>query len=340
MRHALRSIAFCLSLVAVVPAAGASTLSDEYSSFWVFGDSLSDNGNVASNLGFPTEIAGKPFGRATDGLVWNEDILAEFEDAGKASGNYAHSAAVADGDRDDRPGDLGVVDLNNQVTRFAADITASQLGDQALAAVWIGGNDLRGLADAIDFGSPVPPQEQAAAYLNSVVQSVGAAITGIADTGVSDFLIFNLPDIGRIPEFSGLPAVLRAQYSAATMVFNDGLEAILATIPVTSTVVDVFTLSVQVDETLAAGGTIFGVDELGPCVGLNATTSDCTTSAYWDQIHPTSTLHMAIQDEARAALARSPGIPAVVPLPAAGWLLVSVLGGLGGLSALSRRKAA
>ncbi|MCV6597142.1 MAG: SGNH/GDSL hydrolase family protein [Mangrovicoccus sp.] len=330
----LRFLVLCLGVLGFVPAAGASTLSDEYSSFFVFGDSLSDNGNVASNLGFPTEIAGRPFGRATNGLVWNEPILAEFESAGKTAENYAHAAAKAIGFRDARLGELGIVDLRNQVTRFIAATTPAQIGDRGLAAIWIGGNDLRGLGGAIDPSSPLTPQQQAALYLGRVVKNVGDAIAGIAGAGINDFLIFNLPDIGRIPEFAGLPAVIRNQLSAATIAFNQALEVGLARLPVNSTVVDVYSLSVLVDETLAAGGSIFGVDTLGPCVGPNATTNDCTTSAFWDQIHPTQALHDEIESQARAALA-----VAAVPLPAAGWMMIVVLGGLGGASVLSRRRA-
>jgi outer membrane lipase/esterase len=131
----LRSIVLAGGIVAFgALGAAASSLTDKYSSFWVFGDSLSDNGNLFAATGQP------PFpysgGRFSDGPVWNERILGDFTSAGEASRNFAFGGATAVSNGDPIP------DLSLQIGIFGGTVPDAALGDRPLASVWFGANDI------------------------------------------------------------------------------------------------------------------------------------------------------------------------------------------------------
>ncbi|MCV6597735.1 MAG: VPLPA-CTERM sorting domain-containing protein [Mangrovicoccus sp.] len=305
MKNAMTVFAFALGLFSLLPNAKASVISDDYSSFWVFGGSMSDNGNVATNRGYVTEIFGTPVGRATNGRVWNEPILAEFDAAGKASGNFAHGGATALGNRNNGPEDDGTVDLTGQVDLFLQATSPESIGDQGLAAIWIGSNDLRDLNANLDYSKPRTLNQQIIDYSHSIAQAVDSAMASMASAGINDFLVFNALDTGKLPWVESLPVRLRDALTNASVAYNDALEANLEAAPYNSTLVDTYALGRLVDETIANGGSIYGVEELGPCVGPRAGDTDCAVAAYWDGVHFTQIMHDQVEAEARAALAQT-----------------------------------
>ena len=66
--------------MALAGTASASSITDDYSSFWVLGDSLS---------AFVGEPEGETTFRFSDGPTWSEQIITDFEDAGKTAESFA-----------------------------------------------------------------------------------------------------------------------------------------------------------------------------------------------------------------------------------------------------------
>jgi phospholipase/lecithinase/hemolysin len=311
-------------------AAGASPFSDLYSSFWSLGDSLTDNGNAFAFA--PALIPSPPYfdGRVSNGPTYAESLADDFEAQGKATGNLAFAGALATTNADPIP------DLSAQAFslvplyidgQMGLTSRAAQFGSRPLVSIFAGSNDVLGA-----LGGGVDP-----------VAAASAAATTVADTvkGLSsvskDFLLFNLPDFAEIPRLNGQSPAVRALATIAAQTFQTTLESELAVLPpqVNVTMVDVFSELQNIVADPAGSGLInatdacltFGVDGDGaPTVSSCATPS---TFAFYDDIHPSDTVHLLLAQAAREAVAP-------IPLPAAGWAL---LAGLGGLAALSRRRA-
>lgn len=329
------TIRFLLAAAAIAVAgtgASASSFSDPYTSFWALGDSLTDNGNTFAFA--PTAIPSPPYfnGRVSSGPTYAEYLAADFTAQGKPTDNLAFSGALAVANGDLIP-DLGlqafapVPIYADGGTGLAA--RAAQFGARPLVSLFFGSNDV---LDALGRG------EDAGAAATAAAGEVLAGIAGLSTFGVRDFLVLGLPDFGLIPRLNGLPAPVRDAATAAARTFDEAIAAGLGGLPaaVQVTQIDVFTaIRDLVDDPDPLGLTnttdaclTFGVDADGDRT-ITGLCTDPSVYAFFDDIHPTGTVHAALADTVRVTVAP-------VPLPAAGWAL---LAGLGGLAALTRRRA-
>lgn len=329
IRATLAALATTATLAA--PAAGA-TIGDLYSSFWVFGDSLSDNGNLATSVipGFPPP----PYfeGRFSDGPVWNEGFLAEF--APNAAGNFAFGAARAVPNAD------GIPDFADQVALFQAVRPVLDLGARPLASVLFGANDVFGAiaAAALD---PENAQAILGATITASVTAIATGIGALAATGITDVAVFDLPDLGLIPRLAAAGPQAQGLGTLATLSFNTALDQAVGGLRASGLTVtqvslfDLFTAAV-------ADPATFGFDPatvMSPCFGVDPFSllsgppgtgpcGDPQARLFWDVLHPTASGHALIAQTFEAA---------VVPLPATAFLLI---GGLAGLVLMRRRAAA
>jgi phospholipase/lecithinase/hemolysin len=71
-------IKYAFALVALFSSAGAADAAsvNRYTSFWAFGDSLSDPGNL--NAVQPLDRPDAVDGRLTNGPVWAENVAGDF----------------------------------------------------------------------------------------------------------------------------------------------------------------------------------------------------------------------------------------------------------------------
>ena len=135
-------------LLAAIAATGligpvsAASITDAFSSFYVLGDSLSDDGNLFGPAWY-VATGGKPYsgsffggGTFTNGEVWNEPIQREFRNAGHDADNFAMSGGETTDDN------FFLADLPDQIARFGARTSASERGDNPLVSMWFGGNDI------------------------------------------------------------------------------------------------------------------------------------------------------------------------------------------------------
>lgn len=333
--------------VAATPVA-AATIADVFSSFWVFGDSLSDNGNLAALTGFPPP----PYdaGRFTNGEVWNERFLADF---GPGSGaNFAFGSARAVPNPGTGLGQDSIPDLPDQVGAFLAVRPSLTLGDRSLASVFVGANDVFATiaaAGAAGAAAAVTDPASVAGVVSGVIDSgVTAAITRItaevkrlSDFDIDEFALWNLPDLGTTPRLVGGEPGAAMLGTQATLAYNlafDGMVAGLIAEGLTIHTVDTFGLFVAA----TANPDRFGLSNLTEaCFPVDPSDllipgfvpppvcTDADTRLYWDKLHPTRVGHDAL------AVAFDAAVPAI-PLPASALLL---LGGLGAFAAFRRRAA-
>ena len=201
---------FCACVVGVM---GAATAAKAYDAEYVFGDSLSDNGNAAEFGGAaypyppsyhdaytngPVAVAllAKNLGLpALEPSLWANGFMDVHNIFGMGfvpGTNYAFAGATASEDGTIVPG----ANLPDQVAAYTAHV--SNVADpSALYVVMIGGNDVI-LATLAGLSQPVAD----AALVGSVTSEV-KQITTLVKDGAKNFLVVNVPDVGLIPLVSG-----------------------------------------------------------------------------------------------------------------------------------------
>jgi outer membrane lipase/esterase len=305
MNRYLRSLALATSLVGASMAAQAVT----YSSMVVFGDSLSDTGNVAAVTGF---IPLPPYatGRFSNGPVYTDVLAAglgvsSLHSLGGGT-NFAFGGATI------VPNGTGTPSLTEQSNGYLA-ATGGIADAGALYVVFGGGNDIRGSASTADAVN-------AANGLVSIVQNLIAA-------GAANILVPNLPDLGATPEAIGGGGA-GVDSTARSLTYNSTLAAGLATLSGANIIeLDVFGILnnmianpgsfgiTNTDEVCFEGATGVG--------GGGAVCSNPDEYIFWDGIHPTAAIHEELGNIAF-------GLVSPVPVPAAAWLFGSALLGLAG----------
>lgn len=327
--------ALCAALLAASLAAQparAASLADVYSSLIVFGDSLSDVGNVFAATGrtLPpptitigtTTFTGYFNGRVSNGPVWAERFTGQFAAAGRPAGNFAFALANAVTDSDTVP------DLPAQLGLFS--VSGLPLGPRPLAALLLGANDL---FRAVDPAAATVADAEAAGL--AAARAVAAGVSALEAGGVSDFLLFTLPDLGSTPAYAAFAQPKVAAATAGTQAFNTKLRrqaGLLGATGLDVTVVDLAGLFAAIVADPASN--------LAPCivgsVSRQQFLSVCDPSTiagrvFYDPVHPTAETHALIADAVEAAYR----VPAPIPVPAALPLLAS---GLALLVVVRRRR--
>jgi outer membrane lipase/esterase len=270
---------------------------------FVFGDSLSDVGNVdQATLGL-VPGAGYFDGRFSNGPVYAE-VLADglgvggFTHSLAGGTNYAYGGARATGTP--LPNSLVVRDVDDQVDQFLG--TSPTVTSDDLFVVFAGGNDLLAGNAPADVAAEIADQ-----------------IARLYDAGGRSVLAPNLLPLGAAPEFNGDPAGAAAA-DAATQAFNASLSVELDALELARPDLDLFRLDVaDLFADILLDPAAFGftnIDEAGQSV------ADASGYLFWDDLHPTAAGHELLGQAALAA----------VPEPAS----LTLLGGLGVL--LVRRR--
>jgi len=209
-----KKVMACASLVVAAFTASAS----DYSNVYVFGDSLSDNGNLHALA--PESTYGERF---TNGPVAVEIVAGALGFAltpshhllgGTSGNNFAIAGAKAiDDDNDESTPDIN---LPTQVNAFLA-INGGVAPSDALYIMLIGGNDIRAAREirsaAVFAATPAERQtirQAANESLNTAVKSEQAQLLKLIAAGATNILVSNAPDIGAIPETDLVAAGLLA----------------------------------------------------------------------------------------------------------------------------------
>ena len=301
----------------------SSAASAGYSGLYVFGDSLSDPGNLAAAIGSdPAQvitgngyIPDRPYAsqQFSNGDVWARTYadlmgLAAFgQPFGAGGGNFAFGGARVTADGPGLP-----PSLTTQEAIFLGT-TGGIASSDALYVIEGGGNDARDtLAAAAVAGDPMGVIGTAAA---SYASGIGKLVDQLQASGAQHIVVWNVPNLGLAPAVTSLGAGASFLGSLVTQSMNGALSARLAG-ESGVTVFDLFGVITSFVSTPAAFGLTNVTDACGAIAGC-----DPSTSLFWDGIHPTSAGHTLLAQEMFVA---------TVPEPADYVLM------LGGLVAIGR----
>jgi phospholipase/lecithinase/hemolysin len=312
MVRKLCALAIVVLLAPAVASAGPIT------SLYVFGDSLSDQGNGFLLTGgtFPPA----PYvQRASNGPVAVERLAADLgialAPAAAGGTNYAVLGATTGTDNISafvygQP-TLAGTGVGTQVLQFLA---TGPVIDPAgsLFFVWAGAQDLF-----------VSPTAQTAA---NAIGNLGQAIGALYADGARQFLVPNLPDLSQTPSGLALTPLERAQLQALSVGFNAGLAGLLDGLSILPgidiTQFDTFSLFSAVSANPGAYGF---ANASTTCltgnivVGAAAVCSNPGSFVFWDSVHPTTAAHQLLGD----ALATAVPEPATLTLVGLGVALTA-----------------
>jgi outer membrane lipase/esterase len=286
MSRLLRGAALAALSLAAVSVAGAAS-AQSYNRLVVFGDSLSDNGNLYLATGGSTP-ASPPYGagRFSNGPVFTERLgfnAANFMGPVTGSINYAFGGARTDAE---------AMPLGMRVQLAQYQQRGGTFGANDLVSVLGGANNIfQGLpaagASTNPTGAITPVALSAAADINFIVN-------GIAQAGAGTVLVTNLPKLSITPQFRGTPAAPLADFAVTT--FNGalltGLNATAAARPGTNIILmDLF----KVGDVVAANPSAFGVSNVTQaCFNGVTLCSNPDDYFYFDGVHPTAKGHEVI----------------------------------------------
>ena len=289
-----------------------------YERVFIFGDSLSDSGNIYTLTGetskapyllvplYPYAIGGHHF---SNGKTWAERLAQDLQDnnGGKASrdnpaknGNYAHGGGRARANS----GSLSPSSAA-QVGMFLAN--HGRAPTDALYVVQFGGNDLR---DALIAGASNPaaaiPILLAAVNELAGFDGVDSSIEALYAAGARNFLVANAPNIEHAPavQMTGFGAIA----GFLTSIYNGVLEGALQTLEgqLPGITIHRLDMSAFVNEVVANPEDFGFTNVVAPCLNFlaekDAKCDNPEEYFFWDGLHPTAVGHKALGNRALAAL--------------------------------------
>ncbi len=284
----------------------------QYTSVVIFGDSLSDTGNVAHltqqkyGVRIPGPIADYTDGRFSDGYdtvpaaqnfvgVWIEQLAAmipahpEIKDSLDGGTNYAYGLATTGSGTTPftfGPSDSLSVNVNNmgqQITDYLA--TSPKIDKKTLFVLWGG---------AIDLLHATSTAMVVHAAINQALN-----VQRLIDHGATQFIVPNLPPLGLIPRLNGSLAT-SIPATQASILFNQVLAEGLAIVRLVNrnkniqiAQLDVFSLFRQVTSSPSKYSL---VNVTGSSQGNFLVNPD--TYLFWDDLHPTTRGHGILADAA------------------------------------------
>src|SRR5437588_9431015 len=314
----LLSVAVFLATSLLVNAQAAA-----FTQVIVFGDSLSDDGNIAhrvrDTIGFsyPSSNFNYSDYRFTDDTntspaanlyvgTWHEQLEKTFLGLALAKNSLDGGTDYAFGGATTKDGTQDRTIINNPFPFGGGDftITIDNMGKQindylashatdanALYILWGGGNDLfddHSTQSAIDTAN-----------------RVGGLIVRLANAGARNFLVPNVPPLGAVPNsFGDLTRVLTLNYASA--IYRDRLNSVIAStisgLAGSGITIQVYTFDVWLDliRVLGQPAHYNFVNTIDSAQGASGVNPD--EYLFWDDIHPTTGGHHQLANEANRLL--------------------------------------
>jgi phospholipase/lecithinase/hemolysin len=291
----------------------------DYTSIVVFGDSLSDTGNVAHltqdkyGVRIPGPLADYTDGRFTDGDdtlpvaqkyfgVWIEQLAATLPskpiitnslDGGT---NYAYGFALTGSGTTlltlTPALSVNVNNMGQQITDYLA--TRPVISNRTLFVVWGGANDILNATSLDDV-------------IKASIEET-KDIQRLVDAGATQFIVPNLPPLGLVPRLNGSPAT-SIPATTASIVYNEFLQAGLTLLKHFSFgkrlrfhQLDVFALYSKI----VASPSTYSLANV-TAASQGAYSIDPDTYLFWDDLHPTTKGHEILAETAARILTRTHG---------------------------------
>lgn len=182
----LRRITFALGLILSFNLCASNTAQIQFNHLTVFGDSLSDNGNLY-DMSWHFLPKSPPYfeGRFSNGMVWSELLAHKYFNKEKEFGDYAVGGA-------------GAVLSTNEVLPYTlakeiknyTDDSEKDKAKSTLFVVWIGANNYLYVQD----------KNKVKYITDKVINGIESGVTKLIENKAQMIVIANLPDIGATPE--------------------------------------------------------------------------------------------------------------------------------------------
>lgn len=276
MKKALvKKISFVLFLALVI-GLPAVAVASQYTHVVVFGDSLSDNGNLYALDETQVPAARYYQGRFSNGPVWVE-YLADSDLLDATLVNNAYGGAATDGASP--PG------IKQQVSAYVAAATAQP---DALYIIWAGANDFLGGSSEFETSAA----------------NIGDALDELATFGANHIMVVNLPDLGAVPRNAGTNQAALA--SALTASFNTELAEVVDDFNTANPSIRVYQFDVfDLFADVGANPDDYGIDNTTAICPNFLNDDDFENDGdylFWDDLHPTTEAHEEIAREAARIL--------------------------------------
>jgi phospholipase/lecithinase/hemolysin len=288
-----------------------------FNEIYVFGDSLSDVGNVSETTKGDIPPSPPYFrGRYSNGPVWVEYLATKLKLTSNPDTNFAFGGATTGDSLGIPPG------LLVQIESFMT--TNSSTNPNALYIIWAGANDY--LGGATDSTAPV----------NNLVM----AVKSLSAVGAKNIVVVNLPDLGKLPgtrtsQSSNSLNNLTQKHNSELAAALNNLRLKLSS-DINITYLDVNSLFNQVINTPAK----FGFTNVTkPCISNVSICDNPNDYLFWDDIHPTTATHKLFVELAFSALKPASEAPHVSVPEITGAVGVFVFGVLSAALILKGKKA-
>ena len=310
----LRRALLGLSVVASLAAAPATASS--FAGIYVFGDSLSDVGNLYYGFGGVYGPVSPPYdnGRSSNGPLWVEDVAAALGlgpvTPSLLGGNDYAVAGASSGPTDIYTAMLG--DLPWQIGQFELD--HSSASPTALYTLSMGANDIFNVVNTLLGGATFDID----AAIAESAANTAAFIAELHSKGAENLLLFDVPNLDLIPKVTEIsafyPSGVPTPGELAALFNADLLKDIEPLIAGGFKLFDIHSYDgigevvANPDAFEAKYGLSFN-NVTDPCwtgnftdAGSGAVCSDPSHYLFWDTQHPTAAGHQLVADFALAAI--------------------------------------
>ncbi len=307
MKKFLAGTALCLSLAAHAASA------QEFSSLVVFGDSLSDTGNIAKIVPasvlatIPPGTAGVPVPpyynyRFSNGPIYADTLGAklgitsstlDFAVGGAYSGKLNETLGavpVSGGNLSPLLNSLPVdTSVQGQVGSYLT--SGAPVSSKGLYVVWGGANDYFAMATAIGAQpnlSTSQIQGIVAQQVTTTVTNLTTDVAALAKAGARSFVVPTLPNLGGTPSLNGSASTAQLG-SLVTFAHNTALANAMGSLG-QQLHVNVYLIdSAGLFSDIQANPSKYGVTNVTQaCLTSAGVCSDPSSHLFWDSVHPTT----------------------------------------------------
>lgn len=286
-----------------------------YTSMVVFGDSLSDLGNIATITG--GAVPGAPYsGAFTNGAPWVNGAaatlgLSPLGPSLLGGSDYAWGGARTNGHSN--PALATTASIQAQVGAYLGS-HGNAADPGALYVLWGGANDLQ---DALFAAAANPANALAivSAGVTGSISRIGDLLDDLIGAGAGTIVVPNLPDLGLTPRIAAFGSLGVSLGNFASTLFNGLLDGVLAARSGSADLreADIFGLL----NDAVANPAKYGLSNVNaPCytgddinwTGGGSVCADPGAYLFWDTFHPTAAAHAFIAAEIAQVAIPAPGV--------------------------------
>lgn len=188
MRSIFIALGLCFSLI---------VSAEPLNKIVVFGDSLSDNGNLYEYMKHQLPLSPPYYqGRFTNGPVWIEHLTKHYFpiDSNAHLLDYAFGGAGIRAEDDDDDEEEALLSLDREIDSYLL-AHHDKADASSLYVVWMGSNNYLAIPEEIDT------------TVQDVIKGIRVSLLRLVDKGAKHILVLNLPDLGKTPAAVDFDAV-------------------------------------------------------------------------------------------------------------------------------------